>query len=85
MLVQEKELTPRSPMHRIDARLWFLKGKTMEGLPVTQLAPMNSNPSETFAHFANYDAICKINKIKHDVYITPCHFRSRTPGHRVMG
>ena len=74
-------------MHRIDARLWFLKGKTMEGSSLSHNLLLWTATQVKLLHFlqTNYDAICKINKIKHDVYITPCHFRSRMPGHRVMG
>lgn len=63
----------------------FSKMTPKEDPPSPQPAPMDGNPSDTFVLFTKYDAIYKINKIKHDMYITPCHFELRMPGHRALG
>lgn len=64
---------------------WFSKMTPREDLLSPQPAPVDGDPSDIFVLFTKYDAIYKINKIKHDVYITPCHFESRMPAHRAVG
>lgn len=87
ILVQEKELIPRSPI-KWDRWLALVFQEWHQRWiyhPHSLLLWMA--PPVVLLCFSqtSYVATCKTNKIKHGMCITPCHFGSRMPGPRVVG